>query len=119
MARKRGRVPGYKVLINNNDLFATAEEAIAACKRIVDECMRPGMTATALREQCVRFGNGPLVVPVDPNDAPVAFSAWAYAEQRCQVLGAKSPLVFPADWEDVTAAYAGTVISIVGMKPTK
>jgi hypothetical protein len=101
--------------------FESADEAIAACKLIVDECLepmlRPGITATALYEQ--EFGDGPFVVPVDPNDAPVAFSAWAYAKERCQVLGAKPPLVFPADWENITAEYTGTAISFVGVKPTK
>jgi hypothetical protein len=65
------------------------------------------------------FRQRPVLVPVDPDDAPVGFSAWDYAKERCQVLGAKPPLVFPADWEDVTAEYAGTVFSIVGVKPTK
>jgi hypothetical protein len=113
-------VPGYKVLFDDkltNDVFDTADEAIAACKLIVDELLQPGMTATALSEQCARFNNGPFVVPVDPNDPPVPFSAWAYAKERCQVLGAKPPLVFPADWEDVTAEYSGTVLGIVGVKP--
>ena len=99
-----------------------ADEAIAACKRIVDECLEamllPGMTATALYEQYEGFGDDPFVMPVDPNDAPVAFSACAYAKERCQVLG-RTPLVFPADWEDVTADQAGAVISIVGVKPPK
>jgi hypothetical protein len=119
-------MPGYKVLIADTDnskrtsgVFDTADEAIAACKLIVDELLQPGMTATALTAQCARFGNGPVIVPVDPDGTPVAFCARTYAEQRCQVLGAKPPLVFPADWEDVTAEYAGTVFSIVGVKLTK
>lgn len=124
----------YKVLIDDNfhfmneehrvtsGVFGAADEAIAACKRIVDECLEamllPGMTATALYEQYEGFGDDPFVMPVDPNDAPVAFSACAYAKERCQVLG-RTPLVFPADWEDVTADQAGAVISIVGVKPPK
>jgi hypothetical protein len=113
-------VPSYKLLFDDkltNDMFDTADEAVAACKLIVDECLKPGMTSAALRKQCARFGNGPLVVPVDPNDAPVDFAAAAYAKERCQVLGAKPPLVFPPDWEDVTAKFEGTTISIVGAKP--
>jgi hypothetical protein len=102
-------VAGYKVLIDDNyhfmdeseriqhGVFATADEAIAACKRIVDECLKPmlqpGMTATALCDQYKGFGDDPFIVPVDPNDTPVGFWAWAYAEERCQVLGAKTPLV--------------------------
>jgi hypothetical protein len=126
---------GYKVLIDDNfhymnedyrgdgGEFATADEAIAACKRIVDECLEPmlgpGTTAMALYEQYEGFGDDPFVVPVDPNDAPVAFSAWGYAKERCEVLCAKPLLVFPADWKDGTAGQAGTVISIVGVKPPK
>jgi hypothetical protein len=109
-----GTVAGYKVLIDSSDrVFATADEAVAACKRIVDECLLPGTTAAALYES---FGDGPLIVPVDPADALVAFSAWAYAKERCEVLGARPPIVIPAD-EDVTADYVGTVISTVGVKP--
>jgi hypothetical protein len=41
-------------------VFATADEAIAAYRRIVDECLEPmlepGMTATALYEQYEQFG---------------------------------------------------------------
>jgi hypothetical protein len=128
-------VAGYKVLIDDNfhymdeservehGVFDTADEAVAACKRIVDECLEPmlqrGITAAALYEQYEGFGDDPFVMPVDPADARVAFSAWAYAKERCEVLGAKQPLAFPADWQDVTADHVGTVISIVGVKPTK
>ena len=65
------------------------------------------------------FGDDPFIMPVDPTDVPVAFSAWAYAEERCQVLGAKTPLVFPPEWENVTADQVGTAISIVGVEPSK
>jgi hypothetical protein len=126
-----GTVAGYKVLIDdfmNEDhretggVFETADEAVAACKRIVDEClkpmMQPGMTATALYEQYEGFGDDPFVVSVNPNDVPAAFSARTYAKQRCQVLGVKPPILIPAD-EDVAADYVGTIISIVGVKPLK
>jgi hypothetical protein len=124
----------YTVLIDDNfhyqdeserithGTFATAVEAIAECKRIVDEdlkgLLQPGITAPALYARYMGFGDGPFVVPVDPNDPRVPFSAPAYAEQRCKVMGAKTPILIPAD-EDVTAEYAGTVFSIVGVKPTK
>jgi hypothetical protein len=68
-----GTVAGYKVLIDDNfhfmdeseriqhGVFATADEAIAACKLIVDECLKPmlqpGMTATALYVQYKGFGD--------------------------------------------------------------
>jgi hypothetical protein len=122
-----GAVSRYKVQIADtgddkriSGVFATADEAVAACKLIVDECLKPmvqpGMTAAALYRQYERFGEDPFVVPVDPNDAPAAFTASNYAKQRCQVLGAKPPILIPAD-EDMTAQYTGTIISIVGVKP--
>ena len=98
----------YKVLIDDNfhfmdedervthGLFATALEAVAACKLIVDECLepmiQPGMTAAALYEQYEGFGDDPFIVPVDPKDAPVDFSAWGYAKERCEaIIGALPP----------------------------
>jgi hypothetical protein len=76
-------------------VFDTADEAIAACKQIVDECLEPmlgpGMTARALYEQYMGFGDDPFVMPVDPDDAPVAFSAWEYAEERCAAIIAGLP----------------------------
>jgi hypothetical protein len=77
-----GTVAGYKVLIDDNfhfmneeyrgtgGEFATAAEAIAECKEIVDECLKPmlqpGMTAAALYEQYEGFGDDPFVVPSIP-----------------------------------------------------
>lgn len=95
-------MPAYKVLIDDNfhfmgeserithGLFVTAAEAIAACEKIVDDCLEPmlgpGMTATALYEQYESFGDDPFIMPVDPDAAPVAFSAWAYAKQRREAI---------------------------------
>ena len=63
--------------------FETAEEAIAACRSIVDDFLagafEPGMSATALWDVYRDFG-----------DAPVIFSAWDYARERCEVLAATS-----------------------------
>jgi hypothetical protein len=68
-------VAGYKVLIDDNynfmdeseriqhGVFATADEAIAACKLIVD-CQKPmlqlGFTVTALYDQYKGFGDDPF-----------------------------------------------------------
>ena len=92
----------YRVLIDDNfhymdeservahGLFGTAEEAVAACKGIVDEFLAgafiPGMSPEALYEQYVSFGDDPFVVPVNPNGAPVAFCAWQYARERCEAM---------------------------------
>jgi hypothetical protein len=100
-------VAGYKVLIDDNfhymdeneriehGVFATADEAVAACKQIVDECLepmvQPGMTATALYEQYVNFGDDPFVMAIDLGDARVTFSAWEYAKERCEAIIAGLP----------------------------
>jgi hypothetical protein len=44
------------------------------------------MSATALYDLYNSFGDDPLIVPVDAKDAPVAFSAWQYARERCWIV---------------------------------
>ena len=97
------RRPIYKILIDDNyhyqdeservthGVFATLDEALAACHRIVDEFLaqefKPGMAPAALYERYTMFGDDPFVVPVDPKGAPaVNFSAWDYARQRCEEM---------------------------------
>lgn len=95
---------GYQVLIDDNfhyqdeservkhGVFASPEEAVAARRSIVDEYLtdtfKPGMTADALFESYTLFGEDPFVVPDSPEDAPVKFSAWDYARQRCSQIAA-------------------------------
>jgi hypothetical protein len=93
----------YKVLIDDNfhyqdeservthGQFSTADQALAACRRIVDEFLasahKPDMSPAALYEQYTLFGDDPFIVPVDPNSAPaVSFDAWSYARKRCQEM---------------------------------
>ena len=95
----------YRVLIDDNfhyqdeservthGQFETADEALVACRSIVDnfltDAFQPGMTAAALYEQYVGFGDDPFIVPLDPKDAPAAnFSAWDYAKGRCEAMAA-------------------------------
>ena len=82
----------YQVLIDDNfhyqdeserithGAFQSAAEAVAVCRAIVDEFLigvfKPGMTAAALYEQYVSFGDDPFIMTVDPIDARVPFSAW-------------------------------------------
>ncbi|WP_334380406.1 hypothetical protein [Bradyrhizobium sp. AZCC 1577] len=77
-------------------VFSTAEEAIAACKRIVDEDLnnsyKPGMTEKELYEIYTMFGDDPFVVSLDGADNAARFSAWDYAKERCAVLTSKGPL---------------------------
>jgi hypothetical protein len=95
---------GYQVLVDDNfhyqdeservkrGVFATPEEAIAACRSIVDRYLanafKPGMTAAALFESYTSFGEDPFIVPDSPADEPVKFSAWDYARQRCSEIAA-------------------------------
>ncbi|PJG53072.1 hypothetical protein CVM73_22075 [Bradyrhizobium forestalis] len=95
---------GYQVLIDDNfhyqdeservkhGVFGTPEEAIAACRSIVDEYLidafKPGMTADALFESYTLFGEDPFIIPDNPADASAKFSAWDYARQRCSEIAA-------------------------------
>ena len=92
----------YKVLVDDNfdymdqdkryqhGVFPTAEEAISACKRIVDSnlnhFMQPGMTASELYDAYTGFGDDPFIVCVNADDEPVGFSAWDYAKERSRLL---------------------------------
>jgi hypothetical protein len=92
----------YRVLINDNahymdeseqddhGVFANADEAIAACKEIVDDDLnamwKPGMTAKELYRLYVAFGPDPFVVPLDLKDPDLEFSAWTYAKEQCEHL---------------------------------
>jgi hypothetical protein len=71
-------------------VFATADEALAACRSIVDEFLvdafKPGMSATDLYDCYTSFGDDPFIMPVDQKDPAVAFSAWRYARERCEVI---------------------------------
>jgi predicted P-loop ATPase/GTPase len=75
---------------NEHGVYPTAEEAIAACRRIVDECLKnsykPTMTEKALYETYQMFGDDPFIIAVSPNDKPVEFQARNYAKARSQVL---------------------------------
>jgi hypothetical protein len=88
----------YRVLVDDNydymdesrrwerGQYDTVEEAIGACKEMVDAWLqdhyRPGMTAEELEKGYKMFGDDPFVPGVDPE----AFSAWSYASQRARVI---------------------------------
>jgi hypothetical protein len=91
-------MPNYRVLINDNahymdeseradhGVFANADEAVAACKEIVDDELKTmwksGTTAKELYRLYVAFGPDPFIVPLNPSDPDVRFSAWTYAKGR-------------------------------------
>ncbi len=71
--------------------FDTIEAAITACQRLVDEYLEeargdsipPIASAADLYQGYTMFGPDPFVVGAAEN---VPFSAWKYAEQRCQEI---------------------------------
>ena len=89
-------VTPYRVLVDDNfhyrdeserytlGTFATCAEAMAACRRIVDEFLldqyKPGMAAEELCSLYTGFGEDPFIVGADPT---CRFSAWSYATARC------------------------------------
>ena len=91
----------YRVLVDDNfhygdeseryehGQFDTCESAIAACKRIVDEFLldayKAGMTPGELWQRYTGFGDDPFITSSGPR---CVFSAWDYARQRCDELGA-------------------------------
>ena len=99
---KEKPVASYRVLINDNfhfmdeseridyGVFASADEALVACKKIVDDDLnsmcQPGRTAAALYECYTLFGADPFAVSLDPNDQPLDFSAREYAKERSKSL---------------------------------
>ena len=94
----------YTVLVDENShyqdeaewyehgTFATYDEAVAACQRIVDEFLagqyRPGMTAEELYGLYTTFGEDPFIRSDVPGPATRSsiFSAWEYARLRCALL---------------------------------
>ena len=94
-------MPHYTVMIDDNfhfmdqeervdhGRFETVPEALAACRRIVDESLRhlhePGMTPSQLYARYRGFGYDPFVVAPAGEDR-VEFSAWSYAEERCREI---------------------------------
>ena len=96
----------YKVIVDDNwhfedegqythDVFLTAEEAVAACKRIVDEnlehILKPGMTADELYEIYKLGGESPFILPINPTDEHIHFSASDYAREKAAKIN-RSPI---------------------------
>jgi hypothetical protein len=104
------RMPRYKVMVDDNfhyqkederteqGVYDTMEDAIAACRAIVDQSLeewqhRPGISAKELYDLYVLFGDDPFVVVLDGGDERAEFSAWNYANERCQIICQKqSPI---------------------------
>jgi hypothetical protein len=58
-------------------VFSTADEAVAACKHIVDQSLKdlckPGITEQELFEAYTMFGDDPFVVSIDNTATPHGF----------------------------------------------
>ncbi|MFA5894467.1 MAG: hypothetical protein WC851_01705 [Candidatus Shapirobacteria bacterium] len=67
--------------------FDTCEEAIVACKKIVDDCLKssyqPKMSADQLYESYIGFGDDPFI---KCDDKSCDFHARDYAKSRCQAI---------------------------------
>jgi hypothetical protein len=90
---------GFRVLVDDNyhfmdederytlGDFATHEEALAACKQIVDDFLlsnhQPGMTAASLCSGYTGFGEDPWIAH---EGGYAHFSAWDYAKRRCDEM---------------------------------
>ena len=98
----------YRVLVDDNyhymdeserwtlGEYATYAEALAACKRLVDDCLEegyaPGKTAEALYRYYTMFGDDPFIVELsDSPDTSPGFSAWTYAKARSEELCSRPP----------------------------
>ena len=96
--------PGrYKVMVDDNfhymeederyelATFSTIEDAIAACKRIVDDDLckfakGKNYTPDELYDYYTSFGSDPFIVALDPKGGRPSFSAWNYAKERSQII---------------------------------
>jgi hypothetical protein len=95
-------MPRYKVLVDDNfhymesdarreqGTYETVEEALAVCRGIVDRLLaencEPGVSAEALYEHYVSFGEDPFIVVLDGVDDRAKFSAWSYAKGRFRAM---------------------------------
>jgi hypothetical protein len=70
--------------------YETVEEALAACRAIVDRSLeeeyRDGISAETLYDRYISFGDDPFIMVLDGADDRATFSAWSYAKERCHVI---------------------------------
>jgi hypothetical protein len=103
-------MPSYTVMVDDNfhymveeerwklGTFATLDEALVACRKLVDEWLaenyKPGMIGAELYRLYVSFGDDPFVLGGE-GGAECSFSAWNYAKEPAEALcrEAKTPLV--------------------------
>jgi hypothetical protein len=70
--------------------FATLDEALAACRKLVDDWLadnhKPGMTAAQLYELYCGFGEDPFIVAPNEPSLGVPFSARDYVRERVAAI---------------------------------
>lgn len=70
--------------------YATLDDALVTCRSIVDDFLasqfKLSMLADDLFDLYAMFGEDPFIVALDPKEGPIDFSAWDYAERRCQEI---------------------------------
>jgi len=71
--------------------FATQDEAVAACKRVIDEFLarehKPGMTAVRLFSHYQNFGESPFIFGEAGHTMDArAFNHLQYARSRCDEI---------------------------------
>jgi hypothetical protein len=102
LMKESAPVPRYKVMVDDNfhymgseerrehGTYETVEEAIAACREIVDRSLKagyePGIPAEVLYDGYVSFGDDPFIVMLDGTDDNAKFSAWSYAKEHSRVI---------------------------------
>jgi hypothetical protein len=88
--------------------FDTLDDAIAACKRVVDEWLedsrKPEMTAGELYGMYQMFGEDPFIV--SEGNRSVLFSAWEYAKKRCEEICGGSEKPASGTWGRLAEACA-------------
>ena len=84
--------------------YDTWEEAVETCKKLVDgellHLYKPGESAGELYFSYTSFGEDPFIRPAPRGER---FSAWEYAQQRCEEIstnGAISRATMATDGED-------------------
>ena len=113
--------PGkYTVLVDDNyhymdesarhrmGSFDDLDDAIDACRKVVDEWLedsrKPEMTAGELYGMYKMFGEDPFIV--SEGESSVPFSAWKYAEKRCEEICGGSEKPATGEWNRLAEACA-------------
>jgi hypothetical protein len=95
-------MPRYRVIVADNfhyqdpserdehGTYETVDEALAVCRAVVDRSLanefRTGISAEALYDRYMSFGDDPSIVVLGGVDETARFSAWSYAKERSAAM---------------------------------